>query len=371
MFLCICINFAVPLYGIESQNTEVQFSHNNHTSKKRKKKKRSHTWVKIAGVSVATAMTASFLYMLTRNGSSKKTMPPETPKPAQNIPPTPQSTHETLSIETSVYDRHVLDKVLTLATHQLPDDQKYSKIDKKHWSSVIEFVEESSLSLEQTLLVHVLHQDHKKSKQLITANADINYSHENGITPLAIALEKQDYPMVKLLIDAKADVNIDCPKWYKYSNLEDGLFYGTNRPIFHALNPTHNQPILKALIEANADINGKVNSHFQSPLEMAVDHHLPNAVKYLLEQKANVHTITPESNVSIVQRCAWAPNKEIMQLLIAAKANPHMKSNDKDSGSKTALDLLIWKSKQPQKYSQAQNTEIKACLELLSAIPQA
>ena len=359
MFLCICISLHAPLYGAEGTTTKSKLHHNTHTTR-RKKKSKKRTWKKLAEVSIATAVTASLLYMLTRNGSSKKAELPETPItivvptiPAQNIPSTPQSTHETLPVETSAYDRCILDNLFFFY-------KPYSKIDKRNWSNIIEFVETSSLSSEQKLIVHVLHQDHQKSKQLIDAKADVSYSPQNYFTALHIATYKSDEEMVTLLIKAGANVNKACGFLFnEFTNTITSSSSDT-KPLYHAFDPTYNEVILQHLVEAKAEINASISSIYDDALSYAISHHRTNAVKYLLEQKADVQKTYGRDQFSIVHRCAITPNIDIMKLLIKAGATPDQQS----------IDLLARKN-QDQHNTTNKREQLQSCLALLSSIPQA
>ena len=355
--LYICISLHAPLYGAEGATIESKPHHNTHTTK-RKKKKRSRTWAKIAGVSVATAMTASFLYMLMHNGSSKKTMLPAE-IPAQGAHSVALINNEALPIQTSTYDKSILGHLFFHDTGQLCNYIVYSKING-HWSSIIEFVEQASLSLEQKLLVHVLHQDHTTCRQLIEAKADVNYSPKNCFSALHIATYKSDEKMVTLLVEAKADVNKACNNLY----LQDGTLSSSasnTKPMYHAFRPTYNKSILQCLVKAKAEINQPVDCIHKDALSLAIWDQRSDAVQYLLEHKADLHKKYHYSDQSsIIHICAIKPNVNVMKLLIDAGATPDQQS----------IDLLARKN-QDHHNTADQKKNFQPCLELLSAIPQA
>lgn len=275
----IYISLHALLYGAEGVPIESKHHHNTHTTKPKKRNDAYVTWAKITGASAATAVTISLLYMLARNGSSKKTMLPAE-IPAQGAHSVALINNEVLPIKTSHYDKSILRH---LFSHDI-------ELLNEHWSSVIKLVEESSLSLEKKLLVHVLHQDHKESKRLIDAKADIRYSPEDCFTALHIATYKSDEKMVTLLVEAKADVNKSCENSYNYDGTVSSRD-GNTKPMYHAFRPTYNKSILQCLVKAKAEINQPMDHLQQDALILAIYDQRSDAVQYLLDHKAEIGLI--------------------------------------------------------------------------------
>ncbi len=81
-------------------------------------------------------------------------------------------------------------------------------------------------------------------RRLIEAGADVNVINKKGVTPLFQASVEGHYEIVKLLLDAKADVN--------KARTTNGI-----TPLFWASGEGHYE-VVKLLLDAKADVNIKV-----------------------------------------------------------------------------------------------------------------
>lgn len=139
------------------------------------------------------------------------------------------------------------------------------------------------------------------------AGVDINkndYSH-----PLFKAIRQGDPSILKILIDAGADLNIpDCdkgntPLWFAgYKSYELSMqlvdaganvnsvnFFGT--PVISSACMTGNIKTAKLLIDAGADINAS-NGDIGSPLKISIRNNQIAIIELLLDAGANVNAIT-------------------------------------------------------------------------------
>ncbi len=124
-------------------------------------------------------------------------------------------------------------------------------------------------------------------------------------TPLWLAIQKHQLPMVQLLLRYKA-------------NPDDSQISEPPAVIFWALSNTN---ILQALLDAGANPNIK-NNDGRTPLSVAVENGPPEAVKLLLAAKADPNAGTLDAPL------LWAIHKSDVanaQLLLQAGANPNAK----------------------------------------------
>lgn len=158
-----------------------------------------------------------------------------------------------------------------------------------------------------------------KVKQFISEGVDINYRKKDfsGRTPVFIAVENNHSEIVKILLDAKADVNI--------AN-EYGLM-----PLMTAVNPSGKKidlSIVKMLIQAGADLNASVDG--KPVLFHAVDGGSLECIKLLIDSGADTdavfeQTFDPDpdnpsgrfrlSLLEYVRRGSQMENQELIEFL--------------------------------------------------------
>ena len=161
-----------------------------------------------------------------------------------------------------------------------------------------------------SLFLAVSQHNLEKVEALIKGGANVNERNENEDTALMIAIEKGFKNVIKLLIELGADVNIQ-NKWkktplitlldsriqklsaVKHEHLSLGDFFSFNvydivkllidagadvnirddwhTALFEAIANNHSSDIIKLLIDANADVNSKSNSNSTILMELAIE----------------------------------------------------------------------------------------------------
>ena len=117
-------------------------------------------------------------------------------------------------------------------------------------------------------------------EMLIKKGFDIDKKNKEGFTPLIIAAGLGNEKIVKVLLDAGADVNL----------LEDKM--GTSA--LHKASQSGNVEIAKLLLSHGAFINLQAPTNGHTPLIDAIWHEKPELVTYLLEQMANPDIIASD-----------------------------------------------------------------------------
>ena len=168
----------------------------------------------------------------------------------------------------------------------------------------------------------------KRVLKLLRLWADVNSRDDEGATVLMVAVDNNSIDVVKLLIDAGADVNAK-------SDIEDE---GSG---FTALMKASSKDVLKILIDAGADVNAKDDIDEIKDatfLMFAVEDGAVDIVKILLDSGADVNAKFSNDDAEIseitpLMSAAVGDSVEAVKMLIDAGADVTAKSSE----GKTAL----------------------------------
>lgn len=145
-------------------------------------------------------------------------------------------------------------------------------------------------------------------EQLLTAGADLNVGDYNGQTAIYKACAARQTEVVKLLIKARANVNI-------------ATKYGSESPITVAAEKGY-EDILTLLIKAGAQINPKLNNGFTdstTALMAAASKGQAGAVKLLIKAKARLNDQDDKGRTALF-RASEAGHTEVVKIFIKAGA---------------------------------------------------
>lgn len=159
-------------------------------------------------------------------------------------------------------------------------------------------------------------------KLLIDNKANINYTDENGFTPLNIAIESGDMELTKFLITNGANVN---------SLMQDGVSL-----IGYAI-AQNNMDLLQILIENGANVNYTVgDSWANTPLQTASRLGLDNVVRILLTRNADINAVDMNGNTALHTA---ALNSQLSVVKLLLEKNPNLDIQNKVGN--TALHLAV------------------------------
>lgn len=159
-------------------------------------------------------------------------------------------------------------------------------------------------------------------KLLIDNKANINYSDDDGFTPLNIAIESGDMELTKFLITNGANVN---------SLMQDGVSL-----IGYAI-AQNNMDLLQILIENGANVNYTGgDSWANTPLQTASRLGLDNVVRILLTRNADINAVDMNGNTAL-HTAALNSQLSIVKLLL--EKNPNLDIQNKVGN--TALHLAV------------------------------
>ena len=159
-------------------------------------------------------------------------------------------------------------------------------------------------------------------KLLIDNKANINYTDENGFSPLNIAIESGDMELTKFLITNGANVN---------SLMQDGVSL-----IGYAI-AQNNMDLLQILIENGANVNyTNGDSWADTPLQTASRLGLDNVVRILLTRNADINAVDMNGNTAL-HTAALNSQLSIVKLLL--EKNPNLDIQNKVGN--TALHLAV------------------------------
>ena len=189
------------------------------------------------------------------------------------------------------------------------------------------------------------------AKALLDGKADPNAKNLDGESCLMMAMHSGKVELVKLLIDAGADVNAASPDGNTAALIaaQDGSptalemikILGDAKANFNISNASYtplvyateqgNLELVKALISAGADVNGKTQLN-ATPLQSAISY--PEVLKTLLEAKADPNTVTSYGTPLLID--ALQRNEfEVAKILIQAGAD----TQKPDQYGNAALDV--------------------------------
>ena len=159
-------------------------------------------------------------------------------------------------------------------------------------------------------------------KLLIDNKANINYTDENGFSPLNMAIESGDMELTKFLITNGANVN---------SLMQDGVSL-----IGYAI-AQNNMDLLQILIENGANVNyTNGDSWADTPLKTASRLGLDNVVRILLTRNVDINAVDMNGNTALHTA---ALNSQLSVVKLLLEKNPNLDIQNKVGN--TALHLAV------------------------------
>lgn len=144
------------------------------------------------------------------------------------------------------------------------------------------------------LMTAILHDEEESVQVLLTLGADPTLSDNDGLTPLANAISRQNVRIVRDLVRGGADVNAHIQGVEDYTPLHIAIRRGSCR-------------IVQALLDGNANVNAIVEANSRStPLHVAVRKNNGNVIRMLLLMNADTqvrddHGFTPFKLAHVLQ----------------------------------------------------------------------
>jgi ankyrin repeat protein len=173
-------------------------------------------------------------------------------------------------------------------------------------------------SLDSNLIRAVKRENINEVRTLLDAGANVN-ARENELfknTPLIIATRLCNIDIARVLIKRGADVN-----------LEGSQFIGT--PLLEASGTTNSPPclpMLKLLLDNDADVNKKSGGYDASPLNQAAHSGSLEACEYLIEKGADIHSKSRNGATPLHSACV-SGHPNICKLLIELGADIEAEDN--------------------------------------------
>lgn len=160
---------------------------------------------------------------------------------------------------------------------------------------------------------------------LLEAKANIDVQTEHGETPLLIACIRRRHALARVLIDAKADVNLATHEY-------------CDTPLPNACASGGDVEIVRLLLAQKADVDARGGMFLIPTLFVAVDDSCNDVVRLLVASDANVN-ITTGNGCTPLQVASQYANVDIMQEVLDARATWSI-NQATDNGS-TALSSAL------------------------------
>jgi ankyrin repeat protein len=163
---------------------------------------------------------------------------------------------------------------------------------------------------DKSIHISVIKNQIKKLNKYLANGVDVDSKGEYNCTPLHYACQEGNIEIVKILLKNGADVNIQ----NRYST-----FY----PLFDAItsdNEDNYYPIIKLLIDAKADINS-IDSFGNTILYYAIEKENIELIKLLISLGCDINRGSRYDKDSALHYAYFQKNEQIANLLIEAGAD--------------------------------------------------
>lgn len=175
-------------------------------------------------------------------------------------------------------------------------------------------------------------------EKLLDEGSGIDDTFE-GYTPLAVAINKREIEIIKLLLDRGADINKKSVVSYGAFSPNDTLY-----PILIASKYSTDINILSLLIKRGAIIDIK-NQHGATALMLAVNNKNVDAIKLLLDAGADIDIKNNEGNSALSYSFddRYHKNLDIMKYLLERGASPFVEDKCHSDECSQLLAKYQWK----------------------------
>jgi len=233
----------------------------------------------------------------------------------KNIDKIPDNSFDVHSIE--IITKHIVNMLQISAS-----DRPSSSVLSTELSQERHLMQVNAHTLSSSTTVPEMSDDSEQIQSMVQNHHDIidNTNNSTPIVPLHLqgvslysAAEKGDIEAVKILLDAKEDVNAQ------------GGFYGNALQVASA---NGHEAAVRLLLEAGADVESKDNTYGQTPLSWAAEMGHLDVVKWLvLEAGADVESKDRESGRTPLSWAARNGHLEVVNLLVQ-EAGTDVESKD-------------------------------------------
>lgn len=154
-------------------------------------------------------------------------------------------------------------------------------------------------------LVDIIHRGPKYEFGRLIQQVDINQRDRNGYPPLVLAIKKERWPMVEMLLQSGADANASEEK-------------NQDTALHHAVAKNH-MPTVQRLLDKEASVNA-INNLGCTPLHVAVTFALGDLAGVLLERGASLEVRDSEGATPLLL-AAMLGEPDMVNLLLAKGAD--------------------------------------------------
>lgn len=158
--------------------------------------------------------------------------------------------------------------------------------------------------------------DFKITKLLLEAKADMKLLNKNGESVLSIAINKGNVKIVEALLEAKVDIKL------------------LNNALYQAINKG-NLAIVEALLKAGAEVNSR-NKNGNYPLHLAAQSGHEDILSALLKKGAKVNVVNQNNDTPLHSAVRVKGNLALVQRLVTAKADIYAINKEQETAKSLA-----------------------------------
>ncbi len=179
------------------------------------------------------------------------------------------------------------------------------------------FARMSKNNINQKLLEYSKDRKVEEIKELIEKGADLNTQDDAKWTPLFFSVVYENYELTRYLISRKINVN------HRDKLGRTALILGAEKG---------NLPVVKLLVEQKAELDIQENFNGRTALMIAINERRKDVARYLIDKGANVQ-LRDEFGITATILAAERSYVELVKMLVHRKAD----LNAQDADGKTAL----------------------------------
>lgn len=158
---------------------------------------------------------------------------------------------------------------------------------------------------------------------LVNKGANIHATNSYGVTVLELAIESNRIPVVSYLLQNGYGPNHQCPSGHY---------------VLHSAVKSRNLDMVKLLVDAGAQVDIRNLQQGRTPLHLAVEEDLGEIAEYLIDSKADVNAVDYQHRTPL-HFAVGLQDENMTKRLIEKKANANLRDYEERSAAQLAIEM--------------------------------